>query len=204
MQCVKFYKEFHMLLILYKHMKRDLYIDFVKGIASISIIFIHTVFWSGLSYVPNVFREFSLLFDVPIFFLLSGLTQTINLKRNFKRLLKLQISYMLFVFLIFCIQVMFTYNLDLRRLVYWFMHSYSTSYPLEVVMGCMWYMQIYFLVLFCGLILLKILPTKLYVWLSLVFFVFIIILSYFYRYSLGLIVSVNFYIFIFLLGYLSK
>ena len=48
-------------------MKRDLYIDFAKGLATLSIIFIHTAFWSGQFYIPTEVRVLSLLFDVPLF-----------------------------------------------------------------------------------------------------------------------------------------
>ena len=78
-------------------MKRDLYIDYAKGLATLSIVFIHTVFWSGQFYVSNEMRIFSLLFDVPIFFALSGLTSSGNIDKTFRRLLKLQITYMIFV-----------------------------------------------------------------------------------------------------------
>ena len=46
------------------YMKRDLYIDFAKGFATISIIFIHTAFWSGQFYLPTEVRVFSLVFDL--------------------------------------------------------------------------------------------------------------------------------------------
>lgn len=41
-------------------MKRNLLIDLIKGIATLSIIFIHTVFWSGERYVPSEIRNLSL------------------------------------------------------------------------------------------------------------------------------------------------
>lgn len=78
-------------------MKRDLYIDFAKGLATLSIIFIHTAFWSGQFYIPSEFRLISLLIDVPIFFALSGITSSGNIEKTLYRLLKLQIAYMIFV-----------------------------------------------------------------------------------------------------------
>ncbi len=84
-------------------MKRDLYIDFAKGLATLSIIFIHTAFWSGQFYIPSEFRLISLLIDVPIFFALSGITSSGNIEKTLYRLLKLQITYMIFVTgLFFC------------------------------------------------------------------------------------------------------
>ena len=34
--------------------KRDTYLDFMKGVAATNIIMIHTVFWSGEGYVPEI------------------------------------------------------------------------------------------------------------------------------------------------------
>lgn len=71
---ITFTFNFSLLLIFKYIMKRDLYIDFAKGFATLAIIFIHTVFWSGQFYVPTELRVLSLLIDVPLFFALSGLT----------------------------------------------------------------------------------------------------------------------------------
>jgi fucose 4-O-acetylase-like acetyltransferase len=79
-------------------MKRDLYIDFAKGLATLSIIFIHTAFWSGQLYLPSEVRTLSLLIDVPVFFALSGLTSGNNVEKTLYRLLKLQVTYMIFVY----------------------------------------------------------------------------------------------------------
>lgn len=63
-------------------MQRDLYIDFAKGLATLSVIFIHTAFWSGQFYVTTEVRVFSLLFDVVLFYALSGITSGGNLEKN--------------------------------------------------------------------------------------------------------------------------
>lgn len=54
--------------------QRDHYIDLIRGICVIGIIFIHTCFHSGYHYVPMLMRSFSLLLDVPAFFFISGMT----------------------------------------------------------------------------------------------------------------------------------
>ena len=48
--------------------QRDSYIDVVKGLALLSIMLIHTVFWSGQDYVPSFCQNIVLCFDVPVFF----------------------------------------------------------------------------------------------------------------------------------------
>lgn len=53
--------------------KRDCYIDFIRGLAALSVVYIHTCFWSGQSYIPEWWSNTALLFDVPVFFLLAGM-----------------------------------------------------------------------------------------------------------------------------------
>ena len=58
--------------------QRDSYIDVVKGLALLSIMLIHTVFLSGEEYVPKFCQNIVLCFDVPVFFLLSGMGVACN------------------------------------------------------------------------------------------------------------------------------
>ena len=55
-----------------KFKDRNNYIDILKCIAIISVVFIHTAFSSGEKYVPRWFANFTLLFEVPMFFFLAG------------------------------------------------------------------------------------------------------------------------------------
>lgn len=157
-------------------MKRNLFIDVVKGIATLSVIFIHTVFWSGERYVPSEIRSLSLLIDVPIFFFLSGFTSSGNIERNIHRLLKLQITYMVFITLIYFYCNFYNKDLNWIILLNWYLHDYSFSGPLEVVMGSMWYLKIYFITSFFGTIVLKYCSQK---QISILIGIFIICLFYF-------------------------
>jgi len=172
-------------------MKRDLYIDYAKGLATLSIVFIHTVFWSGQFYVSNEMRIFSLLFDVPIFFALSGLTSSGNIDKTFRRLLKLQITYMIFVTGLFFFDGFFkvflqsffgkeTYQnfflafgpkytenslsqpFDFKVLGNWWLHQYSTCDVFPVVMGSFWYLKTYYVVTFFGVVVLRFFSR--YIW----------------------------------------
>lgn len=67
-------KEYKSFRLVSSDEKRDRYIDFVRGLVAISVIYIHTVFWSGTDYVPEIFRMLALLFDVPVFFFCSGMS----------------------------------------------------------------------------------------------------------------------------------
>ncbi|MGD9782345.1 MAG: acyltransferase family protein [Kiritimatiellia bacterium] len=51
---------------------RDAYVDFVRGLLLLSVIHIHTVYWSLLTYIPDGVRHAAYLVDIPIFFFISG------------------------------------------------------------------------------------------------------------------------------------
>ncbi len=162
-------------------MKRELFVDYAKGFATICIIFIHTVFWSGQFYVPTEMRALSLLFDVPLFFALSGLTSGNNIEKTVYRLIKLQITYMIFVTGLFFVDYFFKvfglsfFSEEWLRTVYltfgskftpanissypawdklgnWYLHSYSNADIFPVVMGSFWYLKVYFIVSFLGVV----------------------------------------------------
>lgn len=165
-------------------MKRDLYIDYAKGFATLSIIFIHTVFWSGQYYVPAELRILSLLIDVPLFYALSGLTSGADIEKTFYRLLKLQITYMIFVtFLFFADYFIKVFGLmffglqemksfytifgakyvplsiseypQWQNLGNWYLHQYTNADSFPVVMGSFWYLKVYFILSVFGVLILK-------------------------------------------------
>lgn len=168
-------------------MKRDLYIDFAKGMATLSIIFIHTVFWSGQFYVPTELRVLSLLFDVPLFFALSGITSGGNVEKTLYRLLRLQITFMIFVTFLFFVDYLFkvvglnalgfekmksfysTFGAKYtptslseypqwQNLGNWYLHSYTNADTFPVVMGSFWYLKVYFILTVFGVLILKFFP----------------------------------------------
>lgn len=168
-------------------MKRDLYIDFAKGIATLSIIFIHTAFWSGQLYIPAEVRVLSLVFDVALFYALSGITSGSDIEKTFYRLLKLQITYMIFVTLLFFLDYFFKvfglafFSMEWLQSFYktfgskyaatdisavpqwenlgnWYLHEYSNADTFPVVMGSFWYLKVYFILTVFGVLILKFFP----------------------------------------------
>lgn len=82
-------------------MTRDYYIDNIRGLVTLSVVFIHTVFWSGYSYVPEYIRNIALFIDVPLFFLLTGMAASMT--ENFnpaKQIYKLISYFTVFVFIV--------------------------------------------------------------------------------------------------------
>lgn len=165
-------------------MKRDLYIDFAKGFATLSIIFIHTVFWSGQFYVPTEMRVLSLLIDVPLFYALSGITSGGNVEKTLYRLLKLQITFMIFVTFLFFLDYLFKvagihiFGMEWMKNFYssfgskyvprsisdvpqwqnlgnWYLHQYTNADTFPVVMGSFWYLKVYFILTVLGVLILR-------------------------------------------------
>lgn len=168
-------------------MNRDLYIDFAKGLATLSIIFIHTAFWSGQFYIPTEVRVFSLVFDVALFYALSGITSGNNIEKTLYRLLKLQITYMIFVTFLFFLDYFFKvfglnfFSLEWLQKFYstfgskyattsismepqwqnlgnWYLHQYTNADTFPVVMGSFWYLKVYFILTVFGVLILRFFP----------------------------------------------
>lgn len=210
-------------------MQRDLYIDFAKGIATLSVIFIHTVFWSGQYYVPTEVRIFSLLVDVPLFFALSGLTSGGKVEKTLNRLLRLQITFMLFVTLLFFLDYIIKvlgisiYGQENLRELYhtfgskyvpknltlepawqnlgnWYVHSYTNADSFPVVMGSFWYLKVYFILTVFGVLILRFFPKHIDYFILLC--ILLTLLFYFYPnyYPTGQVGYVTTYLAIFLLA----
>lgn len=210
-------------------MKRDLYIDFAKGVATIAIIFIHTVFWSGQFYVPTEWRVISLLFDVPLFYALSGITSGGNVEKTFYRLLKLQVTYMIFVTFLFFLDYFFkvfglnVFGLEWMKDFYstfgskyipqnisdvpqwqnlgnWYLHSYSNADTFPVVMGSFWYLKVYFILTVFGVLILRFFPKHIN-WFIAVCFGLTLIFNFFPQYyPSGQVGYVAFYLGLFLVA----
>ena len=210
-------------------MKRDLYIDFAKGLATLSVIFIHTTYWSGQYYVPGEVRIFSLLFDVVLFYALSGITSSGNIEKTMYRLLKLQITYMIFVTILFFADYFFKvfgmqffgnswlmdfYNTfgekyvpksismqpQWQNLGNWYLHQYSNADTFPVVMGSFWYLKVYFILALFGTLIVKFFSQHIPHIIVLCFVLCAIFNIFPYYYPSGQVGYVAFYLAIFLIG----
>lgn len=134
---------------------RNEYIDFLKGIAAIGIIAIHTAFWYGESYVHPWFKNLTLFLDVPFFFYLSGWGSSYrksSITRTAKGIGSIWCKWIYFVSVLalFCyvsqwLPHPFEGVSDLRDLVNNYM--FNVSFPgFKVVGGSIWFMQHYIVV----------------------------------------------------------
>lgn len=210
-------------------MNRDLYIDFAKGLATLSIIFIHTAFWSGQFYIPAEVRVFSLVFDVALFYALSGITSGSNIEKTFYRLLKLQITYMIFVTLLFFSDYFFKvfgltfFSLEWLQNFYstfgskyaatsvsavpqwenlgnWYLHQYTNADTFPVVMGSFWYLKVYYILTVFGVLILKFFPKHVYWFIGLCISLTLLFNIFPEIYPTGQVGYVAFYMSVFLIG----
>ncbi|MFY7815473.1 MAG: acyltransferase family protein [Chryseobacterium taeanense] len=210
-------------------MKRDLYIDFAKGLATLSIIFIHTAFWSGQFYIPAEVRVFSLVFDVALFYALSGITSGSNIEKTFYRLLKLQITYMIFVTFLFFLDYFFKvfglnfFSLEWLKNFYstfgskytitnisnvpqwenlgnWYLHQYTNADTFPVVMGSFWYLKAYFILTVFGVLILRFFPKHINWFIALCVALTLLFNIFPETYPDGQVGYVAFYLTIFLIG----
>lgn len=214
-------------------MKRDLYIDFAKGLATLSVIFIHTVFWSGQFYVPTEVRVMSLVFDVVLFYALSGITSGNNIEKTFYRLIKLQVTYMIFVTFLFFVDYFFKvfglsfFSLDWLKDFYstfggkyiarnisdvpqwqnlgnWYLHQYSNADTFPVVMGSFWYLKVYFILTVFGVLILKFFPQHINWFIGLCLVLTALFNIFPHYYPNGQVGYVAFYLAVFLVAHQMK
>ena len=128
---------------------RNAVLDLCKGLAIIWIVLIHSLWWSGLLYVPvDLLRQLALLIDVPLFFFLSGWAATYE--RNdayafFKRLYSLYLPYA--VMMLFLLAVLYIGNhrpIHAGAALRWLLLSYGRRQPPEwaCVFVSMWYLKV--------------------------------------------------------------
>ncbi|GGP20486.1 acyltransferase family protein [Silvimonas iriomotensis] len=126
-------------------MLRDPLLDGLKGFAVISVVFIHSVFWSGDSYTPAWLHGACLWLDVPLFFFLAGwsCSKVASPRKTWLNLWRLQWRYMAFVSVVWLGYVLSGHHLPALRLLEWYLHDYRMAAGDDVVMGSMWFMRVY-------------------------------------------------------------
>lgn len=129
--------------------KRDNSLDFFRGLAAISVILIHTCFWSGTSYVPIKFQSLSLLIDVPLFVFISGMSFNFSksLFKTIKGFCKLWYKYIIFILLYYLLIFIFDRNnFSLYHIFTALFFKFSSNDIFKVVPGSFWFLFMFFTV----------------------------------------------------------
>lgn len=190
----------------------------MRGLAAISIIAIHTAFWSGQRYTPEWFQNITLFIDVPFFFYLSGWGSSYtvcDIIKTCKSLMKIWIKWIFFVTVIavFCgISTYLPYNFSgitsIRDLINNYMFNVSIS-GFSVIAGSIWFMPYYFVIVFLNVLFMMFIKENAnseklkltYMWILLVGFIWTVYgkyilgldLGYFFFYSFFWMLGMNRY-----------
>jgi fucose 4-O-acetylase-like acetyltransferase len=201
--------------------KRDGFIDFFKGILIIWVIHIHTVFWSGTLYLPEITRQISLLIDVPIFFFISGyLTKPTNFVPSFQKSARQFINLYFNYLIISCILICFLYltfsfqnktipNLPLAIISMLQVHPHGELWEMIIVYPkSLWYIRVYLSLLFLVPLVMSFIKFRRLRLILLTFviliFSFSLYLNWNYDFLFTQTIYINFYLFIYLLGVLYQ
>lgn len=198
--------------------ERNHYIDVLKGIAIISVIFIHATFLDGSKlYVPNWFANLTLLFEVPIFFFLSGwsFSYSKDNKSYMKSLILTQIKYIVFILIVVITVDVINYikmgalEIGVGEFIQLLFHAEIPIPLLTMVYQSLWFFRVYFIVCIIGAILLRLLNTKASQIVTFICLVLVFLSTFIFpdlgRLSLGMPYSyIFFYLFFFMLGNITK
>ncbi len=126
--------------------QRDYNIDFLRGVATLWIIVVHTAFWSGELYLPKWFSNLTLLLDVPAFMYIAGLsfsysnsiTKTLkNIINQWKKWCYFLIFYVILTF------IFYRYDFHFKDIISWLFYTFPKSYGFLVVGGSIWFISMY-------------------------------------------------------------
>ncbi len=186
--------------------KRCYYLDAVRGIAVLSIIYIHTVFFSGSSYVPDIVRHMSLLIDVPLFFFLAGwgFAYSNSFKKAIHRDLKIQLQYSYYILVVALIMYIFgSEELSLDHIGHWLVYTNTKIDILTSTISSSWFLRVYMPVTVVGTLMLTKLKRS-SILLALAIIPFLWLRSFYHPTAFLANQSFWFYLIIYILGYLSK
>ena len=126
--------------------KRNHNIDFLRGVAALCIVVIHTAWWSGTAYLPSWFSNLTLLIDVPVFMFLSGMSfhYVQSIGKNLKSLFS-QWKKWLYFLIFYCLLLLlfFRETFYASDIFSWIVYLFPHNNQLPVVGGSMWYMIMY-------------------------------------------------------------
>ena len=137
--------------------QRDLHYDLWKGIATLNIILIHTAFWSGESYVPDLARSLVLFLDVPFFLFCSGACQHYvpSARKQISSLRGLYLKWLLFLPVYWLLILVTEGDISKREMLRNLFFSGNINGSLPVVMGSTWFWPPYLITSLIGCVTVK-------------------------------------------------
>jgi len=127
---------------------RNHFIDFLRGLAAINIVLIHTAFWSGMDYVPVWFENTTLILDVPMFFFIAGwaFSYSGSFEKSLAGIFRTHLKYTIFLIL-YTIAVFIWHRVEFS--VAGAVDSFFFVFPADdllfpVVRGSIWFLPVFY------------------------------------------------------------
>ncbi len=151
-------------------------VDTIKGWGVLSVIFIHTAYCSGGGYVPQFMRNISLVFDVSIFFYMTGVVS--YLAGGVDPIKQIAKIIRIFIYLFIAYSVL-TFDVDFNNLLSVLTLNRPPFTKLEIIGVSYWFIPVYVISLICASILIA-MGRRLAI-AFIVFSVFYYVLVYFFK-----------------------
>lgn len=130
---------------------RDRYIDIARGVCIISLVHLHTAFWSG-NFLPTWWQSVTLLLDVPAFFFIAGMTFAVTQRESIlSSIFRFSTIYGLIVFIYDLIFSHFNFTNTIDALLL----TPPNLKLLPVVLGSYWFVNNYIVTLIFGTLIIK-------------------------------------------------
>lgn len=129
-----------------KKKERNHNIDFLRGIATLWIILIHTAWWSGEIYLPPWFSNLTLIIDVPVFMFIAGISfnYSNSVKKNLTGIVKQWLKWLYFlIFYILLFLIFFKEQFYPKDILYWIIYQFPRNNSIQVVAGSIWFINMY-------------------------------------------------------------
>ena len=133
--------------------EREHCLDLFRGLCLLGVIFNHTCFHSGSSYIPDSWAQWTMLLDVPALFFVSGMTyQTIKRDMIVNSLFKLSMVFTILSIILNAIYGRFSWDYIWKPL---FLNSLDLPEHFLIVQQAYWFVPVYVAVLVIATIILK-------------------------------------------------
>jgi peptidoglycan/LPS O-acetylase OafA/YrhL len=137
--------------------KRDVTIDIFRAIAMIWVIFVHSLFWTGVFTTKIEYIVKSLfLIEMPLFFFLAGASNYMSKRKSilnfyFTRLQRILIPYWIYagicILLTYIISVLNGSKIIDSLIMKWLIPMERQDVPLEILTWALWFIPVYLLII---------------------------------------------------------
>ncbi len=153
---------------------RDPFLDRLRGLTMMWVVFVHVPYWTGLfsEYPMYIIKSF-LLIEMPLLFFITGASNTFSTKRSYlsfirKKYARILVPYWVYSIVCFILTILFYFNngespsvlKSAKILILWLVPIDRQVTPLPYLTWALWYIPIYLIVIATFPLLMKIQKSR--------------------------------------------